>query len=156
MEVGDDVTIHLKNMLTRSVNIHPHGVTFDTDQEIAPGSVGLYKWNPTAMSGPPDGDIVSQTWMYLSNANIPQDFDGTLAGAVIVYRPGTLIKTGLNAPRALDVDREYVVGFFSVRESLSAYAGSNLNIIYDNDALNALADTRYTINGYSFCNLPGL
>ena len=115
----------------------------------------MYKWNPTALSGPPDGTIVSQTWLYLSDANIPQDFDGTLAGAVIVYRPGTLIEAEFHAPRALDVDREYVVGFFSVQESLSAYAGSNLNIIYDNDALNTLADTRFTINGYSFCNLPG-
>eukprot|EP00042_Codosiga_hollandica_P042578 m.393654 g.393654 ORF g.393654 m.393654 type:complete len:1125 (+) comp56357_c0_seq7:539-3913(+) len=153
MEVGDNVTVVLRNKLSRSVNIHPRGVYFDRDDLIPPGSTRSFRWNPTAKSGPING--TSQTWLYHTSNNSPLMNRGSLFGAIIVYAKGMLKAAAVAEPeRAKDVQKEFVLAFYTIQEQFMPYAE-----IFDGDGDEdavSLLETRFTINGYSFCNLPGL
>ena len=95
--------------------------------------------------------------MYQADSSVPENTDGGLYGAIIVYRPGELLETGTKTPHARDVDKEFVISFNSIVEGHSAYVSENVHSVHfeSEDVLN-LASVRFAVNGFSFCNLPGL
>ncbi len=138
-EVGDTIKIVFKNNVAFPASMHPHGVFYEKDSEgapyndgtgpedkkddaVAPGLTHTYVWQVPERAGPPEGGLSSAFWMYHSHADEFRDVNAGLFGPMIITRKGM---AGEDL-RPTDVDREFVISFFSVEEAASWYAQENV------------------------------
>lgn len=133
-EVGDVIRVIFKNMTSRPVSLHPHGVFYLKADEGAPsndgtsgaekrddavdaGDVQIYVWQVPERAGPAPRDPSSVVWLYHSHTDRVRDTNAGLIGAIIVTRRGM---AGSNLkPR--DVDREFITLWKIFDENRSPY-----------------------------------
>jgi FtsP/CotA-like multicopper oxidase with cupredoxin domain len=139
---------------------------------VAPGKTFTYVWRVPQRAGPGPSDPSSIVWIYHSHATERKDVNAGLIGAIVVTRQGMARADG--KPR--DVDREFVDLFMTFDESQSWFFDDNVKRFAGDpkhtdvselitkdpeghfDIVNgtgiAAQNFRYTINGYSFGNMP--
>ena len=176
-EVGDTIKVYFRNNTNLILTMHPHGLAYDKESEGAwyfrdgvgpaaksagdavwPGKSFIYTWNVPERAGPGPGDGSSVLWMYHSHYIESRDMNAGLLGPIIVTRKGMARPDG--SPK--DVDREFVVAFAVFDESTSAFFMQNvvsraktpLSVVHDPAFPKALLF--YTLNGFSYGNLPML
>eukprot|EP00878_Enallax_costatus_P001155 GHUV01001296.1.p1 GENE.GHUV01001296.1~~GHUV01001296.1.p1 ORF type:complete len:885 (+),score=249.43 GHUV01001296.1:1539-4193(+) len=181
--VGDTLLVTFKNKLTNnSVSIHSHGMLYGKDSEgspyydglplapgdkVAPGNTVTYKWLVPERAGPGPNDLSSVLWMYHSHVDESADPAAGLVGGIIVTTPDNANATDAT-PK--DVPREYVLAFYIMDENNSILSAKNFqrylakNITGNATALEELvadqgfqeSNLKHSINGFMYCNLPGL
>eukprot|EP00775_Hariotina_reticulata_P011260 gene11260-11409_t len=182
--VGDTIKVTFKNMLKdqeHKVSMHPHGVWYDKKSEGSPyadglpaapgdalafGDVVTYTWLVPERAGPGPRDMSSIMWMYHSHVNEAADPYAGLVGAIVITRPENANEDASPA----DVDREFVLSFSIMDENESFLSGLNfkrylpatltknataMEELVANDQFKE-SNLMHAINGYMYCNLPGL
>lgn len=146
-EVGDIVIVDFFNKSAKPHNIHPHGLKYDKDSEgalylpfgsgarVLPGQKFRYRWIADRTSGPLPTGPSSVVWVYHPHDDEPAETNAGMIGPIIVTAAGKAREDA--SPN--DVDREFVA-LFMIFDQLQ---GKPEGLFY-------------TINGYSFGNLPGL
>ncbi|XP_021262077.1 coagulation factor VIII isoform X1 [Numida meleagris] len=159
-EVYDTVVITFKNMASRPYNLHAVGVSYwkasegagyedETSQPekegdmVDPGKTHTYIWEIQQNQGPTDGDSQCLTHSYSSNVNSVKDTNSGLIGALLVCRPGTLVRDGMQ-----NMQQDLVMLFAVFDEGKSWYSEPS-SPAYNRTEL-------HTINGYVNNSLPGL
>ncbi|XP_071481629.1 hephaestin-like protein [Diadema antillarum] len=171
-EVGDTITVHFRNMASRPYSINPSGLTYTKssegalyndgtsgsqkeDDNVGPGQTYVYRWSVNAeRSGPNrDGGEDCIAWMYNSHRFDTQDINSGLVGVTIVCRRGRLSTT--------DNDHVLLYAFFD--ENKSWYINENIQTYVpqvsdqERETMGFLgSNMMYTVNGYSYGNLPDL
>jgi FtsP/CotA-like multicopper oxidase with cupredoxin domain len=176
-EVGDTIRIVFRNHAHHPYSMHPHGVLYDASSEgmtpVAPGATTTYVWHVTERSGPGPNDPSSVMWFYHSHVDERRDVNAGLIGGIVVTRKGMARPDG--TPK--DVDREFATLYMIYDENQSPYINDNIHrfIAHPKKGLKfdggnsidpngnndpffgsgfAALNFRFTINGYSFGNLP--
>jgi FtsP/CotA-like multicopper oxidase with cupredoxin domain len=173
--VGDTIRVVFKNMTTRPLSMHPHGLRYDKSSEgapyadgtsrrakrddaVAPGATYRYEWDVPERAGPGPHDESSVMWMYMAHTDEVADQYAGLIGPIIVTDRGRARPDG--TPK--DVDRELVAMFMVVDENQSPYLRENLARIPRGTAPRDLGDEafvesnlKHAINGYLYGNGPG-
>lgn len=173
--VGEYLAVTFLNRAPGLLSMHPHGVRYDKDSEgayyppgpgrgaaIARGGTFTYVWYLDESSGPMADEPSSKAWLYHSHVMGDGEVNQGLVGCIIVTDPKRARPDG--TPK--DVDREM----------------ATLYLIFDESGLGADAEayeyapkagapppkpwpqvqelieigSRYSINGRTFGNLPGL
>jgi FtsP/CotA-like multicopper oxidase with cupredoxin domain len=144
------------------------------DDAVPPGGSHTYIWEVPERAGPGTADPSSVVWLYHSHVDELRDIASGLFGAIVVSAKGKAKPDGNPA----DVDREFFSMMITVNENESWYLGENIQkYATDPGGVNrretipsgpdgilapglgrGFADTnmRYTINGFSFGNMPML
>jgi FtsP/CotA-like multicopper oxidase with cupredoxin domain len=139
------------------------------DDYVPPGKTHVYTWQIPERAGPGPGDQSSIMWLYHSHST--KDVESGMVGMIIVTARGRAGPDG----KPKDVDREFVSLFMIFNENTSWYLDHNIQT-YTSDpkGVNKLeanpvdtegrfsavgtgftaANTKGTINGYVFGNLP--
>lgn len=137
-EVGDTFRIVFKNNTSFPASVHPHGVFYDKasegalyedntkganklDDGVPPGGTHIYEWAVPDRAGPVKG--TTAFWMYHSHSDEVRDFNTGLVGPMIVTAKGASSRDDL---RPDDVDREFIVAFFTTEEASSWYREHNV------------------------------
>lgn len=181
-EVGDSIKVVFVNRLSYPASVHPHGVAYEKEFEgapyndglpaqpgdaVAPGTNFTYLWTVPERAGPGPADPSTIVWLYHSHANEITDTYAGLSGGLVIGRKGDVNKTTLFGS---DVDHEFVLMFGTLHEMESLVWPENEALIYQESGSNvstltATADaetafttaySRHAINGFMFCNMPGL
>jgi hephaestin len=139
------------------------------DDNVPPAKTHVYTWQIPERAGPGPGDPSSVMWLYHSHST--KDVESGLVGMIIVTRRGM---AGLGG-RPKDVDREFVSLFMIFNENSSWYLDHNIQRYtsdpkgvdkldtkpVDTDGTASAVGTGFvaanskgTINGYIFGNLP--
>lgn len=173
-EVGDKVSVHVKNFASRPYTFHAHGVTYTkvnegaiypdnttdfqrADDKVFPGQQYLYVLHANELS-PGEGDSNCVTRIYHSHVDAPKDIASGLIGPLILCKKGSLHKE-----KEKNIDQEFVLMFSVVDENLSWYLEDNIKtfcsepekVDKDNEDFQE-SNRMYSINGYTFGSLPGL
>lgn len=173
-EVGDKVSVHVKNFASRPYTFHAHGVTYTksnegaiypdnttdfqrADDKLFPGQQYLYVLRANEPS-PGEGDSNCVTRIYHSHVDAPKDIASGLIGPLILCKKGSLHKE-----KEENIDQEFVLMFSVVDENLSWYLEDNIKtfcsepkkVDKDNEDFQE-SNRMYSINGYTFGSLPGL
>ncbi|XP_041372140.1 ferroxidase HEPHL1-like [Gigantopelta aegis] len=182
-EVGDTIKIFLKNLAPtseRSFSIHPHGVQYNKDSEGAKysdntsgrdklddgvpfGGVHTYTWVVRGENfAPTKEDNNCLAWPYHSHRVSEPDIVTGLVGMLFTCKKGTLTPDG----ERKDVGLEYIFYMDLVDENESWLINANLDrcgtpamcvTLHDNnDADFEESNKMYSINGYSYGNLPNV
>jgi FtsP/CotA-like multicopper oxidase with cupredoxin domain len=139
---------------------------------VAPGKIFAYVWTVPPRAGPGPSDPSSIVWLYHSHAMERKDVNTGLIGAIVVTRRGTARPDG----RPKDVDREFVDLFMTFDESESWFLDDNVKRFAGDPKHTDVSESiskdpeghfdfvngtgivaqnfRYSINGYSFGNMP--
>ncbi|XP_049623124.1 hephaestin isoform X2 [Suncus etruscus] len=177
-EVGDVISVHLKNFATRPYTIHPHGVFYKKDSEgslypdgtsgqlkaddaVMPGGSHIYNWTVPEGHAPTDADPACLTWIYHSHVDAPRDIATGLIGPLVTCKRGTL--NGNSPPRRQDIENDFFLLFSVIDENLSWHINENIATyctgpcsvdIEDEDFQES--NRMHAINGFIFGNLPEL
>ncbi|WIA14174.1 hypothetical protein OEZ85_002716 [Tetradesmus obliquus] len=156
-EVGDTLQVVLRNNLDFPINIMAGGIANEAAPSVNPGDTYTAKWYVPASAGPPEEGPSTQLWVYRSTVDVVRDTQAGLAGPLIVARPGTLNDEGKPA----DVDKEIYMMLQVFNEANSPFYEANakphakaLAELSEEDA--AESNMKYTVNGFVFCNTPGM
>ncbi|XP_061492982.1 ceruloplasmin isoform X2 [Rhineura floridana] len=172
-EVGDSITIHLKNFATRPYTLHPHGVKYSKENEgalypdrtsglqkkddaVNPGDQYVYRWEVTEDHGPAEGDNNCVTRIYHSHIDAPKDVASGLVGPLITCKKGTL-----QDGKDKNVDREFILMFSVMDENFSWYLDENIKkycsepdkVDKENEEFQE-SNKMHAINGYMYGYLP--
>lgn len=173
-EVGDTISVTLKNNTPYPVSLHAHGVWYDKESEgvsyndgvnadvkggaaVLPGRKFTYLWRVLDRSGPGPGDGSSVMWMYHSHVDEVADTNAGLMGPIVITGRGKARPDG--SPR--DVDRQFMAVFTVFDENVSRWADTNRQRattapVSAEDPGFVESNLKHAINGYIFGNLPGL
>uniref|UniRef100_A0A8C5PA31 ferroxidase n=1 Tax=Leptobrachium leishanense TaxID=445787 RepID=A0A8C5PA31_9ANUR len=173
-EVGDTITVHLKNFASRPYSLHSHGVQYTKENEgakypdknsqspnngaaVNPGDSFTYTWEGVRDQGPTDVDGACVTRVYHSHVDGPMDVYSGLVGPLIVCKPDQMKEAKDN-----DLD-EFILMFSVVDENLSWYLDENIKTFCSDPSSVDKEDEDFqesnkmhSINGYMYGNLPGL
>ncbi|KAL8181260.1 UNVERIFIED_CONTAM: hypothetical protein K2H54_050993 [Gekko kuhli] len=174
-EVGDTITVHLKNFATRPFTIHPHGVFYEKDSEgsqypdmssqdlkkddaVLPGGNHTYTWTVPEDHGPTADDPACLTWIYHSHIDAPKDIATGLIGPLLICKEGTLRSA---SQRRHDVDLSFFLMFSVVDENESWHLRENIvsfcrdpESVDEEDEEFRESNQLHAINGYVLGNLP--
>jgi len=139
------------------------------DDNVAPGRTHVYTWEVPERAGPGPNDPSSIVWLYHSHST--KDVASGLIGTIIISRAGMAGSDG----RPKDVDREFVSLYMIFDENASWYLDHNIQT-YTSDPKGvnkldftpadnqgnvsvtgtgfAAANSKGTINGYLYANMP--
>ncbi|XP_040283966.1 ceruloplasmin [Bufo bufo] len=173
-EVGDNITIHLKNFASRSYTMHPHGVQYTKENEgalypdntpeeqkkddaVKPGESYTYTWDVVEDQGPSARNEECVTRIYHSHIDGPRDVYSGLVGPLIICKQGKIEEAEKKQ------HKEFILMFSVIDENLSWYLDENINTyITDPGSVNKEdedfqeSNKMHSINGYMYGNLPGL
>ncbi|KAH9487801.1 hephaestin-like 1 [Bulinus truncatus] len=148
-EVGDELFVTLKNDIQFPVSFLPHGLTFDWSEEsrdgpdVPGGAVKTNQVHTYRFDVPDDllDDCTSpcKNFLYTSSYDQSRDRNAGLVGPLLICRRGYL--STQKRPR------EFFILFSIVDEGRSLYSAIN--------GING-PQLRFSINGYTYGNLPGL
>ncbi|CAM5140522.1 unnamed protein product [Eretmochelys imbricata] len=174
-EVGDTITVHLKNFANRPHTVHPHGVFYKKDSEgslypdassqdhkkddaVPPGGNHTYTWTVTEDYHPMADDPTCLTWVYHSHTDAPKDIASGLIGPLLTCKEGALTGT---AQRRQDVDLDFFLMFSVIDENLSWHLDENIaSFCTDPESVDKedeefqMSNRMHAINGYVYGNLP--
>ena len=139
------------------------------DDIVPPGGYWRYVWYVPERSGPDKNDLSSIMWQY--HAHAEESMNAGLFGAIIVYPRPPDSTSDLNVlNRPADVDKEVVLFFSNLEESDSTLTTANIESLLSSEMIDrgmtvqeVVADVdfitlnqRPSINGFMYCNIPGL
>jgi manganese oxidase len=143
-EVGDTITVVLRNNASFPFSLHPHGVSYDRDSEgamysdgmdhpeanglVPPGKTHTYTWVVRNEAGPGPQDGSSIAWLYHSHNYEPKDVNAGLIGAIVITRKGMARPDG--SPK--DIAHEFFSLFMIIDENQSRYFEHNVKAHIDN------------------------
>uniref|UniRef100_A0A803SNH6 ferroxidase n=1 Tax=Anolis carolinensis TaxID=28377 RepID=A0A803SNH6_ANOCA len=173
-EVGDTVSVHLKNFARRPFSIHPHGVFYKKDSEgslypdvssqdlkvddaVPPGGSYTYVWTVPEDHGPTASDPSCLTWIYHSHVNAPRDIASGLIGPLLVCREGN------RSQRRHDADLDFFLMFsvvdenesWHLRENVASFCGDPDSVDEEDEGFKE-SNRMHAINGFAFGSLPEL
>ena len=157
---GDTVSILLDNRLDFPINIEPSGLIElpqDGDKEhdgspvAEPGSTVSYHWEVPAVAGPSEGEPDTKLWLYRSTIYPERSDNAGLFGPILVSRPGADISTGRDIITAMQVIDEGASPLLA--QNMQGRTAQDLGI---NEEQLQESLQKHVVNGYVFCNLPGL
>lgn len=176
-EVGDTITLHLKNFASRPYTVHPHGVFYTKDSEgslypdessedhkkddaVPPGGNYTYTWTIPEDHSPMADDPTCLTWVYHSHIDAPKDIASGLIGPLLTCKEGALTGT---SQRRHDVDLDFFLMFSVIDENLSWHLEENIalfctdpeSVDKENEEFQE-SNRMHAINGYVYGNLPEL
>ncbi|KAM9316481.1 ceruloplasmin-like [Gastrophryne carolinensis] len=180
-EVGDTLTVHLKNLASRPYSMHPHGTEYTKSNEgalypdktsgtqkkddyVKPGESHTYKWDVVEDQGPSKWDDDCITRIYHSHVDGPKDVYSGLVGPMLICKKGVLNSRneGVKKEATEENPEEYFLMLSVMDENLSWYIDENINT-YTNPKLVDKEDEGFqesnkmhSINGYMYGNLPGI
>uniref|UniRef100_A0A8C3H959 Hephaestin n=1 Tax=Chrysemys picta bellii TaxID=8478 RepID=A0A8C3H959_CHRPI len=175
-EVGDTITVHLKNFANRPHTVHPHGVFYKKDSEgslypdmssqdhkkddaVPPGGNHTYTWTVPEDHSPVADDPTCLTWVYHSHTDAPKDIASGLIGPLLTCKEG---KTSGERQRH-DVDLDFFLMFSVIDENLSWHLDENIALFCTDPESVDKEDEEFqvsnrmhggSINGYVYGNLP--
>ncbi|CAG02631.1 unnamed protein product, partial [Tetraodon nigroviridis] len=156
---GETIVVTFRNMATKPLSIHPHGVAYGKQSEGAnyfdntsqkekeddvvwPDREHVYFWEVTSEVSPQQNDPTCLTYTYVSHKDVVEDYNSGLIGVLLVCKPGSLDESG----EQVRIHHEYVFLFGVFNESESKYKREG----------HASSDLiKYTINGFAEGSLPG-
>lgn len=170
--VGEYLAVTFLNRTSQPLSMHPHGLRYDKDNEgayylrnpgrgaaVGPGARFTYVWELDENSGPRPDEPSSKGWLYHSHVGGDTESNLGLIGCIIVTDPRRARADGTPA----DVDREFATLFMIFDESgwaatavSGASSGATTALAWAGEQQRLEAFSRYTINGYTFGNLPAL
>jgi len=173
--VGDTIVVHFRNRAQFPASLHPHGVFYNKanegapyndgtsgndkgDDAVAPGSSRTYTWSVPERAGPGPNDGSSVFWMYHSHTDEVMDTYTGLMGPLVITAAGKARSDG----SPVDVDVSRYTMFLVFDENQSHYLDRNIQLAGDPSSIDPEDDgfiesnLMHSINGYVFCNLPGL
>uniref|UniRef100_A0A8C3FJ42 Ceruloplasmin n=1 Tax=Chrysemys picta bellii TaxID=8478 RepID=A0A8C3FJ42_CHRPI len=174
-EVGDTITVHLKNFANRPHTVHPHGVFYKKDSEgslypdmssqdhkkddaVPPGGNHTYTWTVPEDHSPVADDPTCLTWVYHSHTDAPKDIASGLIGPLLTCKEGALTGT---SQRRHDVDLDFFLMFSVIDENLSWHLDENIALfctdpesVDKEDEEFQVSNRMHAINGYVYGNLP--
>ncbi|XP_056419522.1 ceruloplasmin-like [Hyla sarda] len=172
-EVGDTLTIVLKNFASRPYSMHPVGVQYTKANEgalypdntsgaekkddfVEPGESYTYQWEVVPDQGPSVMDDYCVVRLYHSHLNPARDIYSGLVGQFIICKEGVL-----KDKKSKNRYKEFILMFSVVDENLSWYLDDNINTycsdpVEKDDEDFIESNKMHSINGYMFGNLPGL
>ncbi|XP_072263991.1 ceruloplasmin-like [Pyxicephalus adspersus] len=171
-EVGDSVTVHLKNFASRPYSLHPHGIEYTKENEgalypdntsgtnkmddyVKPGESHTYKWDVVEDQGPSKRDDDCILRLYHSHIDGPKDVYSGLIGPMIICKTGTL-------DNKKEKPKEFILMFSVIDENISWYLDENIKAftkvseVDKEDEDFQESNKMHSINGYMYGNLPGL
>ncbi|XP_068135334.1 ceruloplasmin-like [Hyperolius riggenbachi] len=172
-EIGDNITVHLKNNASRPYSLHPHRVRYTKENEgafypdntsgdqkkddyVKPGESYTYRWQVVEDQGPTPKDDDCTIGIYHSHVNSGREIYSGLVGAMILCKEGTL-------QDAKNEEEEFVMMFSVMDENMSWFIDENINTfcmdpasVDKEDPEFQESNLKHSINGYMFGNLPGL
>ena len=168
-EVGDVLKVTFRNNLRAAANLVPLGGPLAAStaggagadwrgEPVAPGGEATLYITVGEDAGPAEGDPSSVAWVYSSDVNGDADMHSGLLGVVLVTRKDGAKSDGV--PR--DVVREFVTVYHTFDERRSRYRDLNVakyatsGVADTNSAEFKAANKMHSINGFLYCNLPGL
>ncbi|XP_004682176.1 PREDICTED: ceruloplasmin-like [Condylura cristata] len=173
-ETGDFIYVHVKNFASRSYSFHPHGLTYNKENEgalypdntsswkkkvdyLEPGTQYTYKWYVEEKQGPGPDDSDCVIRIYHSHIETTRDMASGLIGPILTCKRGTL-----NGDTEKNINKSYILIFTKVDENKSWYIDDNIDTYTENGQVNA-SDSGFqesniipSINGYVYGNLPDL
>uniref|UniRef100_A0A674HXC1 ferroxidase n=1 Tax=Terrapene triunguis TaxID=2587831 RepID=A0A674HXC1_9SAUR len=175
-EVGDTITVHLKNFANRPHTVHPHGVFYKKDSEgslypdvssqdhkkddaVPPGGNHTYTWTVPEDHSPVADDPTCLTWVYHSHTDAPKDIASGLIGPLLTCKEAL---TG-TSQRRHDVDLDFFLMFSVIDENLSWHLDENIALFCTDPESVDKEDEEFqvsnrmhggSINGYVYGNLP--
>uniref|UniRef100_A0A4W5JKS9 ferroxidase n=1 Tax=Hucho hucho TaxID=62062 RepID=A0A4W5JKS9_9TELE len=137
--------------------LYPDGTSdrLKQDDSVGPGASYTYRWEVRPEFSPTEGDAACLTWVYHSHVEAPRDITAGLIGALLTCKKGILTEEG-----RVDVDRDVVLMFNVVDESMSWYQEHNIQTFCSDPASVDPDDPDFqesnmmhAINGYMYGNL---
>ena len=125
---------------------------------VKPGKKAVYRWYVPKRSGPGPAEPNCVGYSYESPVFPKRDLASGLLGPLILCRKGVLDKY---RNRLDEIDKEFATAFVIFQEADSHYFAENVAARAPNrtnlgDSFFRMANTRFTMNGYSFQNIPHL
>ena len=180
-EPGEVIQIVFKNNLRYPTTLFVRGaeqLSTHAGAPVQPGATAVWDIRITAETGPGSKDHSSVGWLYESQRDLAAaavarephkypagaldnfaDFNAGLFGALLVTRSGKA--RGDGSPS--DTEEEFVTVFANLDENKSPYIDINIHkyamqgySVVKTDPAFKSSNKRSSINGMSFCNLPGL
>ncbi|KAK7486237.1 hypothetical protein BaRGS_00022560, partial [Batillaria attramentaria] len=170
-EVGDALSVTLRNNARHPFSIHPHGAVFiklwegalyndgskyKTDDYVMTGHVKTSYWFIPEDMGPGPMDPPCIVRMYTSSSrDLIRDAYSGLVGPILVCRRGALDKND----KQRQIDREFFLLFSVTDENKSWYSDDNFHSLtgVDRDDEDFQeSNLMHGINGYLYGTLPGL
>jgi len=174
-EVGDTIIMYSRNLETnsRGYSVHPHGVFYGKNGEgfnytdltggdpgdiLQPGESFPMVFPVPERSGPTKDEPDGIFWMYHSHIQEEKDVNEGLVSGMVVYKAGTSDSNRM----PLNYDKEFFLLFDGYDENLvnpetmaknhptADFAAGDFPTKFNQ------FDTKFSINGYLYANLPGL
>lgn len=170
-EVGDEIEVTFRNMSSKPVSVHPHGVFYDKlsegsmtndgtsadqmkDDHVPPGQTYVYHWQVPERAGPAAGDPSSIVWLYHSHVDEMRDTNSGLVGPMVITRAGEARDDG--TPK--DADREEFCLFAIFDENLNLFMPEMRKRLrhapHEEDEEFHEANLKHSINGFIMGNMP--
>ncbi|GLI69350.1 hypothetical protein VaNZ11_013933 [Volvox africanus] len=174
VEVGDILEIHLRNNLTDlsyPVNIQLGGGLVPRGQNCKEVAVGqeacVYRWFVPSSAGPASDDFDTTVYGYTSTLDVAGAPNAGLAGALVVaaagvlqpskLQPGQLVPAGVDlmVPLYWQVMNEEQSPYWDINVAASGIDVAQIEKTSLSDRFHE-GNLKHAINGYLYCNLPGL
>ncbi|KAG8511404.1 Ceruloplasmin [Galemys pyrenaicus] len=150
-ETGDFIYVHAKNLASRNYSLHPHGLTYDKENEgalypdntmglqkkvdyLEPGTQYTYKWFVEEKQGPGPDDSDCVIRIYHSHIETTRDTASGLIGPILTCKKGTL-----NGDIEKNINKSYILMFSKVDENKSWYIIDNINTYTENGQVNTMS-----------------
>ncbi len=172
-EVGDQIEVVFKNMSTKTVSVHPHGVFYDKasegaptgdgtsgddklDDYVKPGVTYTYHWDVPERAGPGPNDPSSIVWLYHSHVDEIRDTNSGLVGPMVITAKGQANNDG--TPKG--VDHEFFVLFSVLNQNENLFLDEmiehlkNPERIRDDHEAFEESNLMHSMNGYVYGSMP--
>ncbi|EFJ39308.1 hypothetical protein VOLCADRAFT_108685, partial [Volvox carteri f. nagariensis] len=138
----------------------------DNCQEVAAGEMCVYRWLVPVSAGPGPADFSTTVYGYTSTVDVASAPVAGLAGALVVAAPGVLQPSKLQPGAVVPAGVDLMIPLYwqIINEELSPYWDVNLAASQINEtdldagtsAVYHEGNRKHSINGFLYCNLPGL
>lgn len=161
---GDVINVTLINRLSFPINMDPDGLvplptdannaTYLTGPIAQPNATVTYLWEVPLAAAPNDLEPDTKLWVYHSSVSSDASDNAGLVGPILISRQG--------APAQPPSGRDIITFMQIFDEEASALYDANsmgrtaTDVGLANDTMLSNSLLKHSINGYLFCNTPGI
>ena len=151
------------NRINIPLNMEPAGLTIVTSSEDSlpngsplgdvadPGGSAVYHWHVPSEAAPSEGEADTKMWLYRSSVYPEKSDNAGLLGPILITREGADLSSGRDIITVMQIIDEYASPYFE--ENLGGRDAASLGVS-ETELEESLL--KHAINGYVFCNGPGL
>ncbi|CAC5377477.1 HEPH [Mytilus coruscus] len=163
-EVGDVIQVFFKNMASFDNSIYLKNLPLDNEMSkhlrngVKPGDMKIYRWRVPERSGPGRNGPNCVGYSYNSPVYPHKDIATGLMGPLLICKRGVL---DVYNNRIDKTNKEFALAFVIFNEADSHYFDENVRERAPNrtnldDSIFQLSNTKFSINGFIFSNIPNL